>query len=72
MGDDRARATACASKRAAVRSFPCQVRAGLLWVWADAAAPPPPGAAPAVAEELGREGWTLLGGDWFARDVEYG
>lgn len=49
-----------------------QVKAGLLWVWADPASPPPPGSGPAVAEELGREGWTLLGGDWFARDVEYG
>lgn len=69
--DDKARATACGSSRACVRSFPCQAKAGLLWVWPDAATPPPPDAQPAVAEELGREGWTLLGGDWFQRDLEY-
>jgi hypothetical protein len=50
---------------------PLQAQAGLLWVWGDPASPPPPDARPAVTEELGREGWTLLGGDWFQRDLEY-
>ncbi|GBF90562.1 hypothetical protein Rsub_03134 [Raphidocelis subcapitata] len=70
--DPKARATACSSGRACARSFPCQAKGGLLWVWMDAKSPPPPDAAPPVAEEIGREGWTLLGGDWFMRDLEYG
>jgi hypothetical protein len=59
-------------RSAASRAPPPQVKAGLLWVWADSTTPPPPEAQPAVAPELGKEGWTLLGGDWFARDLEYG
>ena len=41
-------------------------------MWADSDARPPASAEPAVAEELGQEGWTLLGGEWFERDLEYG
>lgn len=40
-------------------------------MWADASSPPPAGAEPAVPKELDQEGWTLLGGDWFQRDLEY-
>lgn len=68
---------ACRSPRSCVSSYPCQVRHGLLWVFADST---PRGwemskqQPPAVCPELEDPGgsWSQLGGEWFARDLPYG
>jgi phenylpropionate dioxygenase-like ring-hydroxylating dioxygenase large terminal subunit len=45
----------------------------LLWVWPDASSASLAAASPpALSSQYGAEGWTLLGGEWFARDLEYG
>jgi phenylpropionate dioxygenase-like ring-hydroxylating dioxygenase large terminal subunit len=50
-----------------------QVAQGLLWVWPDASSSALAAASPpALSSQYGAEGWTLLGGEWFARDLEYG
>jgi phenylpropionate dioxygenase-like ring-hydroxylating dioxygenase large terminal subunit len=50
-----------------------QVAQGLLWVWPDASSASLAAASPpALSSQYGAEGWTLLGGEWFARDLEYG
>lgn len=46
---------------------------GLLWVWADPGSPAlAASTAPALSQQWGQPGWTLLGGEWFQRDLEYG
>ncbi|KAF8055112.1 PTC52 [Scenedesmus sp. PABB004] len=73
IGDAKAAATACASGRTCAVTYPTQVAQGLLWVWPDAASPELARATPpALCEQWGAPGWTLLGGEWFARDLEYG
>lgn len=73
IGDPAAAATATSSRRSCVATHPCQVTAGLLWVWGDAS---PAAAQESAAAEVAlgpchEEGWTMLGGDWFQRDVLY-
>jgi phenylpropionate dioxygenase-like ring-hydroxylating dioxygenase large terminal subunit len=49
------------------------VSQGLLWVWPDSSSADLAAAAPlALSAQYGAEGWTLLGGEWFCRDLEYG
>eukprot|EP00882_Tetradesmus_deserticola_P029936 GHRQ01033572.1.p1 GENE.GHRQ01033572.1~~GHRQ01033572.1.p1 ORF type:complete len:304 (+),score=124.47 GHRQ01033572.1:348-1259(+) len=73
IGEPAAHAAACSSKRTCAIAYPCQVAQGLLWVWPDAGSPELAAASPpALSSQYGAEGWTLLGGEWFARDLEYG
>ncbi|KXZ52663.1 hypothetical protein GPECTOR_9g708 [Gonium pectorale] len=78
-GDERAAAAATASRRSRVRSFPVQVRHGLLWVrpdssdasWAEAATNPTPSNALAELAGGGPEGdgrWAQYA-TWFVRDL---
>ncbi|KAF6258852.1 hypothetical protein COO60DRAFT_1074951 [Scenedesmus sp. NREL 46B-D3] len=73
IGEPAAHAAACSSKRTCAIAYPSQVAQGLLWVWPDAASAELAAASPpALSSQYGAEGWTLLGGEWFARDLEYG
>ncbi|KAK9832817.1 hypothetical protein WJX81_004249 [Elliptochloris bilobata] len=78
----KAAATACASQRSCVASFPTQVAQGMLWVWGDssaaahihAAAKPAPTVAWMDSKDRLRrpDGGKLLPlGDCFMRDVPY-
>lgn len=65
----------CASQPASACAcfVPLQVAQGLLWVWPEAASSDLAAASPpALSSQWGAGGWTLLGGEWFARDLEYG
>eukprot|EP00879_Flechtneria_rotunda_P018962 GHRR01019906.1.p1 GENE.GHRR01019906.1~~GHRR01019906.1.p1 ORF type:complete len:438 (+),score=101.97 GHRR01019906.1:287-1600(+) len=73
IGDPAAMKVACSSKKTCARRFPAQVNQGLLWVWPDStSAMSAVATTPALCSQYGVEGWTLLGGEWFARDLEYG
>ncbi|WIA39874.1 hypothetical protein OEZ86_013318 [Tetradesmus obliquus] len=73
IGEPAAHAAACSSKRTCAITYPSQVAQGLLWVWPDAASSDLAAASPpALSSQWGAGGWTLLGGEWFARDLEYG
>eukprot|EP00775_Hariotina_reticulata_P005511 gene5511-5747_t len=73
IGDSAAHSTACASKRTCAIRYPCQVSQGLLWVWPDSSSADLAAVtSPALSGQYGADGWTLLGGEWFSRDLEYG
>lgn len=50
-----------------------QVRQGLLWVWPESTSPDLAAITPpALTSQWQADGWTMLGGEWFMRDMEYG
>jgi pheophorbide a oxygenase len=71
----KAQATACASSRSCLVTYPIKEQYGLLWLWPDASPTAPlesAAAAPAVSVALGKH--YEAGGDvnWYMRDLPYG
>ncbi|WIA09707.1 hypothetical protein OEZ85_009091 [Tetradesmus obliquus] len=72
IGDERAHATACASQRSCVASYPVKEVQGLLWVWPDASpegAAAAAAAAPALIAELDQPDEWEPRTDWFMREM---
>jgi phenylpropionate dioxygenase-like ring-hydroxylating dioxygenase large terminal subunit len=80
LGDEKAHATACSSARSCVKRFPCQVRHGLLWVyadsspeaWATAFAAPPAAGLDGCGIGEGPEFQREIKQYWFVRDTPVG
>lgn len=71
----KAQATACASSRSCLVTYPIKEQYGLLWLWPDASPTAPlesAAAAPAVSVALDKH--YAAGGDvnWYMRDLPYG